>query len=213
MAWHEAVINLAAVALGGIIAALANRGASRRDARAKALTALQTVSVLRLRPPQDAGVPPRREMTEARAALLAGGASWVSVELHERATLAAMHATWYLGQAARRGDSAEAKYASRSLHPSRFTSRPIVQWAEILDLVVANEIERPLRARLLRPLVSRRLHRVLAEVRSNNEATLYPGKDDVVASALRRVDTYLQWPSERLRLLGIKPFEISTWDV
>jgi hypothetical protein len=167
MEW-SAVLNLVGVALGGGIAALAGSRSSRRGAAADALTALAEMHDMRREP----GSADREVLLSARVRLLAAGCSWVLVEMHERATLASRtsaSAIVALREAAVTPE--QQKYASRMYHPSRFYSRPLLQLGDVFEQALAEQIERPIKSKLLAAVRLQQLKRLTRGVRADNAST------------------------------------------
>jgi hypothetical protein len=200
VAWQDSALSLMGVALGGGIAALAGSRATQRGAVADALNALAVAHDLRWE--LEANTPPldREVLLEVRTRLLAGGASWTLVEVHERLIRACTLSGHYLRTI--RNDQSQAPttmYAHRMTHPSRFFNRPLMQLTDAVERFLADEIERPLRSRLLHTVRLRRVRQTLERAVMDNELTRMPPFDEEASQRAWDVSTtqtltYLQWP-------------------
>jgi len=140
----------------------------------------------------------------------------VVVEMFERATLASMVATWHLTHARADREAAEQSvYAGSILHPSRFALRPILQLAETLEQVLAEELERPLVSAVLSPVRRLQLRWSVRRVAEVNEVTMFPPYADMAKQSawdqtvVRHLSGLLVWPRRRLRATGgERPFPI-----
>jgi len=212
----DALLNLAGVALGGAIAAFTGSRSSRRGAAADGLTALANMHWIRrmeVQEPEDSD----QQILTARTDLLAAGCSWVLVEMHERTTLAARNGAWKLRVLIKQAESQAAKkYGSNLLHPSRSTTRPLIQLGDLFEQALADDIERPLRSRALRPLRVARLKRMTSKVQTDNEVLRMPPREDPRLQEIwdgmveRDVTALLNWPKRRILPSGDEaPIEIS----
>lgn len=216
MAWQDSALSLLGVVFGGGIAAAAGSRATRRSKTAPALRALAAMHTLRLAAGKSSRIPDEDELRTSRARLLVGGAPWVVVEMFERATLASMVATWHLTHARADREAAEQSvYAGSILHPSRFALRPILQLAETLEQVLAEELERPLVSAVLSPVRRLQLRWAVRRVAEVNEVTMFPPYADMAKQSawdqtvVRHLAGLLVWPRRRLRATGgEKPFPI-----
>lgn len=216
MAWQDSALSLLGVVLGGGIAAAAGSRATRRSKTAPALKALSAMRSLRLSVGESVRIPDDDVLRKSRARLLVGGAPWVLVEMFERATVASMVATWHLEKARADGEARDqSRYANRILHPSRFTVRPIVQLAETLEQVLAEELERPLVSTVLGPTRRLQLRWSVKRVARVNEVTMLPPYADLTKkfvwdeAVMPQLAGLLVWPRRRLRRTGgEKPFPV-----
>jgi hypothetical protein len=200
MAWQDSALSLIGVALGGGIAAFAGSRAARRGAAADALSALAEAHNLRWTLGPEFNLD-RNLLLETRIRLLAGGASWMLVEVHERLTQACLLSAYHLfRERMSQNETPTMMYAHRITHPGRFFRRPLMQLTDAVERCLADEIERPLRSRLLRPVRLRRLRQTLGRAATDNELTRMPRFDEGDSQTAWDVATssalaYLEWPN------------------
>jgi hypothetical protein len=204
MAWQDSAISLLGVAVGGGIAAAAGSRSARRANTAAALRALADMRSLRATAdPQEAGLPDRDLIRRARGDLLIGGAPWVLVEMHERATYAALSATWSLSGGRDAESERQRMYVQAVFHPSRFLARPILRLGDLLEQAMAESLERPSASVILGPWRRVTLRREVSRVANENEVTRYPDKDGDRSDwlwqelAVLPVTRWLTWPKRR----------------
>lgn len=210
MAWPDALISLVGVALGGGIAAAAGSRSAQRSNTAAALQALADMRDLRYaREPDEAGIPDRDLMRRVRADLLTGGAPWVLVEMHERATEAALLGTWHISRSLNtEASERQRKYAQAIFHPSRFSTRPILQLGDSLEQAIAESLERPFLSAMFGPWRRAELRRAVETVAKENEITRFPpcaddSRDSIWRTlAIEPATRWLTWPRRRARRQG-----------
>jgi hypothetical protein len=220
MAWSDALVTLGAVALGGLVAALTGRLESRREARTEALVALRELHDLGASQPREAaGLLREGDLLRHRIALLRGGVPWNFVELLSGAVRAALSASWYFAAAARLElespeNDRRRKLGHEWMHPSRRTMRPTLQWLLILNDAIREELERPVRARLVRPLVAYRLRRMLLRLDDSSEMTrLLPSPREMPDQAqYLAVHRHLGWPTRKANPLKRDAFSFTRMD-
>lgn len=213
----DAFVTLAAVVVGGAIAALTGRGEARREGRVDALRAVGEMYCLAIaRPSSPDEFPTDHEVLGYRLALLQGGVPWTFVELIESAVRASLYASWYIGKFAANepANEEEEKRQERAkalLGSPRFLARPTLEWTRLLGEVVRQELEQPLRARTLRPLVRYRLRRALATLQTKSEIAdlVLDRKDPHDQVAYMAVHAHLEWPARNAEPLRRYSFSVT----
>ena len=198
LAW---VPPLLGVLLGGLLSVWVSKTSAQRAARRDALGALASLAGT-----QQGIIPSERESStrlDVRLALLEAGVPWAYVELLDNITDALLMTEHKFTVAMNSDDPHLVKWVSQIKHPSRATRRPLVVYAKLVETVIAECLEQPLRARLFRPLRRHQLRQALEEIATDNELTHLPDKpitfpDGTTTRALDAIAKYLVWPTRKL---------------